>query len=244
MEISEYKNIYENEETHGWYQGMKYVSLALLDRFLERKQKLKILDAGCGTGMMIKALEKYGKVEGIDISPEAIKLCKKRGLKNVQIASVMKIPFKSESFDLVTSFDVIYHQQIVPNQAIREFSRVLKKGGVLLLRVPALEILRGSHDKVVHTASRFTLEEVNQLLENNHLKLEFSSYVNFFIFPLTLLTRMLSRRNFQGHTSDIGHLPTIVNLAVENLLKLETLFLRNAVTFPIGVSIIAVASKK
>lgn len=79
MNISEYRNIFENEETHFFYRANHEIFISLLDQYLPKHKKLKILDAGCGTGLFAKKLEKYGVVTGADISSEAIKFSKKRG---------------------------------------------------------------------------------------------------------------------------------------------------------------------
>lgn len=245
METSEYKNIYENEEAHGWYRGMKFLSLTLLDKYLpKQKQKLNILDAGCGTGSMIGSLAKYGKVYGIDISPEAIKYCRLRGLKNVQQASVMKLPFGDEIFDVVTCFDVLYHQQVQPDLAVKEINRVLKKDGIFLLRVPALEELRGAHDTVVHTARRFSGWQIQHLLEHHEFKILLSSYINYFLFPATYISRKLTNLFPLNKSSDIGRLPWIVNASVEALLKMEAKLITHTISFPLGVSFVALAQKQ
>ena len=55
------------------------------------------------------ALERYGRVFGVDFSPLALRFCQQRGLDRAFQASVTALPFSSAVFDLVTSFDVLYH---------------------------------------------------------------------------------------------------------------------------------------
>ena len=76
--------MYQVEDKHFWYQGMRKITKTLFDKYLPKNKRLKILDAGCGTGRNILFLKNYGQVYGLDISPEAIKYCKKRGLKNIK----------------------------------------------------------------------------------------------------------------------------------------------------------------
>ena len=160
MDISEYKNIFENEESHFFYVGNHNMVLSLVKRYLKPGKEIRILDAGCGTGLLAKKLEKFGVVTGIDISPEAILYAKKRGIRAIK-ASVTKLPFKDETFDLVVSIDVLYHQNVENDlNALGEFKRVLKPNGILIVKVPAYNWLRGSHDIVVHTKHRYTLEEL------------------------------------------------------------------------------------
>lgn len=76
MQKHEYYAMYRAEKSLWWYKGLRDV----LDYYISQKgQKLKILDAGCGSGMNMKSLlSKAHLVYGIDLSNDAISLCKKR----------------------------------------------------------------------------------------------------------------------------------------------------------------------
>jgi len=54
MEKAEYKNIFENEEIHFYYVSTHKLILSLIKKYLLQKRHLKILDAGCGTGLLAK----------------------------------------------------------------------------------------------------------------------------------------------------------------------------------------------
>jgi hypothetical protein len=62
MEPEEYVSIYVLEETHWWYVGMQRIVMALLDQYLPQTHGLDVLDAGCGTGGMMLALERVKEV--------------------------------------------------------------------------------------------------------------------------------------------------------------------------------------
>ena len=107
----------------------------LLDEL--RNEKLNVLDAGCGSGRFLLDLKKrYGNVTGGDFSIGLLKKAKKVGIGDVPLvqADVDKLPFKDESFDIVLSVRVIQHLRVNEQQnAINEMSRVLKKGGRLII---------------------------------------------------------------------------------------------------------------
>ncbi|HOU40001.1 MAG TPA: class I SAM-dependent methyltransferase, partial [Promineifilum sp.] len=165
MEPSEYRAIHRVEDRHWWYAGMRAITAALMESLYTGRRDLRILDAGCGTGGAMSYLTRFGQVTGCDLSALALELARTRGLAALGQASVMALPFAPATFDLVTSFDVLYHRAVdEPHAALRQFHRVLRPGGRVLLRLPAYNWLRGGHDVVTHTARRFTTGDVAEAL--------------------------------------------------------------------------------
>ena len=239
MEKEEYFNIYNLERNHWWYRGMRYLSFNLIKKYL--KNKLEILDAGCGAGINIIYFMKYGKVIGIDNSDYAIKLCRKRKL-NVKKASIENLPFKRETFDIITCFEVIYHKAVKNDiNALKEMNRVLKKGGILLIRVPAYKFLFSGHDKIVHTKRRYTLNELKNKLVKSNFKIGKISYINSFLFPIIFLSRIF-KNIFGMEDSNIKKTNLFFSKIFYTSLVLESKLLK-LFNFPFGVSIIAVARK-
>lgn len=95
-----------------------------------------ILDVGCGIGNFIAFDPKH--IEGIDQNMESLALLKKRGFR-AKHAQVTKLPFKKGQFDGIFSGHVIEH--LYPADALKmlyEFDRVLKVGGVIVLKTPLM----------------------------------------------------------------------------------------------------------
>lgn len=245
MQTSEYENIYKNEASHFFYVGNHNIILALIKKYFKiPRSRAKILDAGCGTGLLVRKLERFGKTWGIDISTEAVRLSKKRGIR-VKRASVMNLPFKARTFDLITSVDVIYHKAIKDDRKVlREFFRVLKPGGLLTMRVPANRWLMRSCDKQVHTRERYDRKGLERKLKSCGFRVLKLSYVNLLLLlpaiVSMILEKMLSLHN-TAHSS-LTSLPTPVNNFIGRLLTLESHILKWA-NFPFGLGIIAVCKR-
>src|SRR5262245_47064555 len=99
--------MYRLEETLWWYRALHARTLAAARRWLPCGGRPAILDAGCGTGGMARQLAELGEVTALDYSPVALEFAARRELPRLGCASVERLPFRSGSFDLVTSLDVL-----------------------------------------------------------------------------------------------------------------------------------------
>lgn len=212
------------------------------------EERIKILDAGCGTGGMTKKLEHFGEVTGIDINPVAIKHAQLKNINNLKKASVMDLPFNNNSFDLIVSLDVLYHKMVTDDKkALSEFYRVLKPNGLVLIRVPAFEFLRGAHDITVETRHRYTADELKEKIEYVGFRIEKITYANMLLSIPLFVKRLFERRPAFGGVNKRGHsdtflLPTLLNTFFYWYLRFENSLL-NYINFPIGSSLIVVAKK-
>jgi SAM-dependent methyltransferase len=242
MDKEQYEILYDLEERHWWYLGMRDIVSSLLATHLNGRRPLRILDAGCGTGGMTKYLRRFGVSFGVDVAPEAVAGCRRRKLSTVAQASVEQLPFASTSFDLVVSFDVLYHQAVVNDAAaLAEFNRVLRPGGILVVRVPAYDWLRGRHDVAVHTRHRYSRGELRQKLAASGFQPRKLTYANSLLFPVAALKRMTE--GTKGTLRMDLELPSpAINLLLLLALRLESAML-HVVSFPWGLSVMAVATK-
>jgi SAM-dependent methyltransferase len=244
MERTEYEVLTTVETSHWWHGGMRATAAALLDWFYGLRHDLRILDAGCGVGGNMRFLQRYGTVIGLDLAPDAIDLSPAGVSRRMVRGSVLELPFADASFDLVTSFDVLYHRG-VPNEAtaLREFHRVLGDGGRLLLRLPAYEFLRSKHDRAVHTRRRYTAGEVRALLQENGFLVERCSYVNTLLFPLAVAQRLLERAvpALEQHESDLALPHPVINTALRLPMALESAWLSLGWSLPYGLSVLCLA---
>lgn len=101
----------------------------------ELKDKL-FLDAGSGGGHFSHAAESLGaEVVSMDVGLNLLKQVGKRCESRKVLGSILKLPFKRDSFDIVLSTEVIEHTPD-PVRAIQDLSGVVKPGGILLVTIP------------------------------------------------------------------------------------------------------------
>lgn len=246
MERTEYEVMAAVEAQHWWYTGMRAIAAAILDSIYPTRGTLRILDAGCGTGGNALFLQRYGQVVGIDLAPEALELSTPRMSGNLARGSVLTLPFADASFDLVTSFDVLYHRA-VPDElaALHETGRVLRPGGRLLIRLPAYQFLHSSHDDAVHTRRRYTASGVRALLDRAGFIVERCSYIVSLLFPVALVQRLLDpRQPARKQQASAMTLPTpLINSLLRWTLTLEAAWLGLGGTFPCGLSVMCLAHR-
>jgi SAM-dependent methyltransferase len=102
------------------------------------KAQRSCLDIGCAVGFYVERLAALGwDAHGVDISEWAIAEGRRRGVRNLEAGTVDELPFADETFDLVTSIDVIEHVEPATARAmVSETYRVLKPGGLAFVATP------------------------------------------------------------------------------------------------------------
>jgi SAM-dependent methyltransferase len=246
MEREQFAIMALREERHWWYAGMRRVALAVLGHVLDGRRGLRILDAGCGTGGTTVQLRRFGEVVGVDLAWEALEPARGRGLNRLARGSVEQLPFRDGAFDAATSFEVVYHLGVANDAlALKEIRRVLKPGGLFLLRVPAHDWLRGEHDRLVHTRHRYSRQEVATKLTDAGFSIDQLSWANTVLFPPAVAKRLLERSNQSATDADaepdLWQPPLPLNAALESMVAVEAALIPRGVPLPFGLSVLAVA---
>lgn len=98
-----------------------------------------VLDAGCGNGKYLGFNPDCFFI-GCDISPSLIEICEKRG-HEVLVADAVNLPYRDNFGDAAISIAVLHHlsTEMRRRKAIEELVRVVKKGGLVLITVWAVE---------------------------------------------------------------------------------------------------------
>lgn len=121
------------------YKPSRARELRILELLGANLKNKNILDIGCADGTFGGKLAKQGaKVYGVDISPLAVSVAKKK-LKNTFVVDLnnQKLPFAAKTFDFVIASEVIEHL-FNPKNLLGEAKRVLKDNGALTITTPNL----------------------------------------------------------------------------------------------------------
>ena len=110
--------------------------------FIEIKSDIDVLDIGCGGGKTVKQLAGIatdGKVVGIDYSPDAVAVTRKKnralineGRVEIFQEAVSSMKFSNDSFELITAFESYYFWPYFLDD-LKEVQRVMKQDGQLLI---------------------------------------------------------------------------------------------------------------
>lgn len=250
MNVEEYERMYELEDNYWWFQGRMRMITTILDTYMkETPRPGRVLDVGCGTGLMLSKL-KHWEPTGLDFSHLAMNFCRKRGIEHLMIGDVVKLPVADESVDLVLALDLIEHIER-DDLMIQEFRRVLRPGGYLMATVPAHQFLWSDHDIALHHYRRYSYKSLRKLLDSAGLEpVKYTYGISFTYYPIVLF-RMLQKAwqrstGVKGPARPRAHLiplPWFINTPFIKMLHLEAWLLRY-INLPQGVSLMTLCRKK
>lgn len=242
MQYRELAEMYSVEWTHWWFAGKRVLFRRLLRERLARPG-LRILDVGCGTGAVAVDFGGCGWLCASDRSPDALAFARSRGVDNVVASDAGRLPFASESFDLVLAFDIIEH--VDDDRAmLRELRRVLRPGGAVAIHVPAWPSLWSRHDEVLEHRRRYTRHALTRLIGDCDLRAEHLGWASAAIFLPAVAMRSVQRLGIGSddeHT-DLYGLPGPLNALMLGVYRAESV-LATTVGLPFGLSLAAIAAR-
>lgn len=246
--VDRYTKLGTIDRHHFWFVARREIIHWLLREFAHDDMSL-LLDAGCGSGLNLSLLSEFGDtVLGVDIWAG---LCggtdDDSAIPGDLIrAEITRLPLDDASVDTVLALDVLEH--VDDQAATLELHRVLNYGGMLLVTVPAFSWLWSFRDEDAGHLRRYNMRQISELLHDNGFELIYSSYYQFMLFPLLIVSRLFARlllRKGKGLRDLEDSPPTLVQSVLSriNLTEVSWLQANKQRRLPWGSSIVLVARK-
>jgi 2-polyprenyl-3-methyl-5-hydroxy-6-metoxy-1,4-benzoquinol methylase len=234
-----------NSEDHFWFQWRARAAAALIERLgLPTRTALKVFDIGCGTGITCRQLAAFTswRFDGADLNVEALRRCT-AGLSRVLYYDILeKRPEFREHYDVVILFDVVEHiEDTGPFLDAVLFH--LKRGGILLVNVPALMGLFGVYDTVAGHYRRYTRRTLANEFASLPASVAADAYWGLSMVPLLWLRKQMQRgQTDEAETIRSGFLPPspLAHTLLKTAMRLETSVPGRP---PVGTSVMAAIRK-
>jgi SAM-dependent methyltransferase len=235
------------EARHFWFRGFRRFVRPLLDQATQGLSDVRLVDFGCGTGANMELLDRYGRSYGFDLTFVGLQIGREAGRTRLAQASVSEAPLPADTFDVVTSFDVLYGlPDPIEKAAVAEMFRVAKPGGHVLVNVAAMDCLKGDHSVLGREVRRYSRSSLAQLLTGAGFAVERITYTNASLFLPMFAVRTYQRwrglpEEAQAET-DISVPAAPVNALLDAVLYVESWWLR-WFDNPAGSSLLCLARK-
>ncbi len=181
---------------------MKY-SKECLNRLIFAKMKRfgfcsPVLEVGCGTGETLRFLSKDYNIRGIDLSSEAVAICRKKGL-SVDKKGLFEV---DQGFNSILCIDVLEHIRD-DLSFVRHLHKILREGGKLLVFVPSGRIM--NDDLFCGHYRRYSKSAIIGLLKESNFIVESAQMFGYpLIYYIRILMNLLIRsRPRQDLSSEI-----------------------------------------
>jgi SAM-dependent methyltransferase len=247
MNPAEYANLADVEQRHWFYAGKRDLVRHWIRRFHPLEERHLLVDCGAGAGTFAAEMRSCCRVLAVDDHEEALAFARgKLGAERVCRGACDALPLADGSADVLTALDVLEHVREDRN-AVEEFARVLKPGGLAVLTVPALMSLWSDWDEALLHFRRYSRRSLLALIPGDRFEILHSNYVNVAALPLVFLVRKcraLKRR--LGWKTEARAEDAIPSRPVNALLRrlFVGLACQEWVRFPAGVGLLAVLRRR
>lgn len=237
---------FQVEDKSFWFQYRNKCIQFLVNKYSPNQL---FFDVGGGNGFVSSQLSKSGVCEVALLEPgiNGVLNAQKRGLTNLICASVQDGDFQENTFPAVGMFDVLEHIEH-DSLFLKHINNLLKKEGHLFITVPAYNFLWSQDDVLAGHHRRYTLKNLESLLDKNNFDIVFSSYFFMFlvlpIFLFRTIPDFFRKNKKEAEISLNDHSPSLGKKLIDCILSIEYYFFSKNIRLPFGGSCIVVAKKR
>lgn len=228
-----YRELYHK---HWWWRAREEFILDAIGRLFANGAGGRILDVGCGDGLIFEKLIRFGPVEGIEMDQTAVD-AKGPWTSRIRLHTFDDTFEPGHRYALVLLLDVLEHFAD-PLPCLRRAVQLTAPDGAILVTVPAFRVLWTNHDVLNRHFTRYTRRSLTRLARQAGARVETCRYFSHWTFPVKLAMRL---REAVTHTAPES--PRIPSEWLNRALYRLSLFEHKAVSrwpIPFGSSLLAV----
>ncbi|WP_114952898.1 class I SAM-dependent methyltransferase [Sphingosinicella terrae] len=242
MERAVFDRMAEQDEVHWWYVARRRILHDLIARHVALPDQARILEIGCGTGHNFEMLRGFGRLDAIEVDPQARSLASRRLGQAVGDAPLPGLSGVADgAYHLVALLDVLEHVD-EDRASLESIAAKLAPGGRILVTVPAYQWMWSVHDAAHHHKRRYSKRTLEAVIRSAGLEAERVGYFNSLLFPVAAAARLVGR--LAGKQSSDDKLPPApLNRLLRGVFGLER-HLVGRVSFPVGVSLFALIGSR
>jgi SAM-dependent methyltransferase len=240
MDRQIYDHMAEHDTIHWWYRARRKVLASLITRCVPRRQDMRILEIGCGTGHNLAMLSQFGTVDAIEIDPASRAIAAERLKRPIGDAPLPELPGVPDAhYDVIALLDVLEHIAD-DHAALVSIRKKLRPGGRILLTVPAHPWMWSGHDVANHHFRRYSRSAFRDVIVKSGMKIETMTAFNSLLFPAAVAQRAVAKLTAKEGTADALP-PAFINKAFEFIFGLEA-YVVGRLPLPPGLSFAAILS--
>ena len=237
MERAVFDRMAEQDEVHWWYVARRRILHDLIAREVAPPDGARILEIGCGTGHNFEMLRGFGRLDALEVDPQARALASRRlghAVGDAPLPGLQGVP--DGTYHLIALLDVLEHVD-EDRASLESIAAKLAPGGRILVTVPAYQWMWSAHDAAHHHKRRYSRRTLEAVIRAAGLEAKRIGYFNSLLFPVAAAARLAGR--LAGKRSSDDKLPPApLNRLLQGIFGLER-HLVGRVPLPAGISLFA-----
>jgi SAM-dependent methyltransferase len=230
-------------ESHFWFRARADALFRLLrDRSVPREAGLKVLEVGCGTGVLRAQLEAQTSwsVDAADLDLSALARCAPGRGRTLYYDVREEQEALKGAYDGLVLFDVLEHIT-EPEPFLTALLAHVKPGGFLIINVPALQWLYSEYDRVVGHVKRYDRASLAAELASCGWTIIETRFWGMSMVPILLARKLIlgtGRKRSDGHKIRLGFQPALpmLNSALRGIMCADAALTRGRA--PAGSSLL------
>ena len=246
----QFQLVFQAQDRHFWFKCRNRCIGAVIRSLPEVQPIRRVLEVGCGTGVVLSELERLfpsSLIIGMDLFGEGLQLARRR-FRGPLVRATVDRPVFSRAFDLVGAFDVIEHVYD-DRDILKRLRDQITPGGYLIVTVPAHQWLWSYFDEVAHHRRRYSRAELISKVSSAGFEVFYCSHFMAALLPLMWIKRMIMAERMvatAGHQAAVQsdvEISDVANSVLRVLSWPDAVLMRKRISIPVGTSLLIVARK-